>query len=471
MATVTVSIGSNSSIDTETPASSSGSGPSYVVTFGTTPSGISVGDIGFMDTEAAGGGSASDYTFLVTAISGSDITLKYIHDTGSKGDASPYGLYDGSGSSGSPNQAAMVFKRAYSTLTAFETDVDVDRSAITPGSFYYWDASDSIIAECHADSAFTDSRVYFNNKYSLGSITITVNSDDRHDGTANSGVVIRPTSGSGHNNAILDCNLDDLTIEWLEIDMGSLDSENTNKGIIFRGTCDNAIIRRNLIHSKDGNPGTTGQFAIHFTATASTSDNVYINNNIVYSFRETTGDSVSGINTGPCSATAYIYNNTVYNLETQANNYKAIGFRYTNNSAYTANVKNNIAALMTAPQASDAIGFFKGASGATTPANFNCTDDSITTSAYKAPGADSLQDKTLSEIDFVTSTPGSEDLHLDTSSVCRKAGTDLGTGQEVNIDIDGVDRDATGVTWDIGADQASTADTATGNPAFLMFMD
>ena len=50
MATTTVSIGSNQSIDTETPASTTGSGPSYVVTFGTTPSGIHVGDIGVMDT-------------------------------------------------------------------------------------------------------------------------------------------------------------------------------------------------------------------------------------------------------------------------------------------------------------------------------------------------------------------------------------------------------------------------------------
>ena len=62
-------------------------------------------------------------------------------------------------------------------------------------------------------------------------------------------------------------------------------------------------------------------------------------------------------------------------------------------------------------------------------------------------------------------------MHLDTGSVCREEGVDLGTANGVNIDIDQVDRDATDLTWDMGADQASTAGADTGNPAFLMFVD
>ena len=161
MATTTVSIGSNQSIDTETPAGSSGGGPSYVITFGTTPSGISVGDIGFMDTEDAGGGGASDYTFLVTAISGANITLKYLTDTGGKGDNSPLGLYTGGGSSGSPTQAPMVFKRAFSTITLFEAMIDDSSPA-------YWGTSDDVVGECHADSNFTDNTVNFSQKQHFG---------------------------------------------------------------------------------------------------------------------------------------------------------------------------------------------------------------------------------------------------------------------------------------------------------------
>jgi hypothetical protein len=79
--------------------------------------------------------------------------------------------------------------------------------------------------------------------------------------------------------------------------------------------------------------------------------------------------------------------------------------------------------------------------------------------------------KRISEIDFnEDDVTGSVDLHIGASSVCLEAGVDLGTINGVNIDIDGVDRDATGVTWDIGADQKSVA-TSTGSPAFMLFMD
>ena len=53
---------------------------------------------------------------------------------------------------------------------------------------------------------------------------------------------------------------------------------------------------------------------------------------------------------------------------------------------------------------------------------------------------------------FVSTTGGSEDLHLKAGSDAIDAGTDLGTSPTgVNIDIDGRDRDAEGDTWDIGA--------------------
>ena len=106
----------------------------------------------------------------------------------------------------------------------------------------------------------------------------------------------------------------------------------------------------------------------------------------------------------------------------------------------------------------------------------NNLSDDTTDAAYNAEDmsknlddSSALVGKTAAQIDFVSITTDSEDLHLDVDSVCRKAGVDLGTTNGVNIDIDGLDRDATGVTWDIGADQASTADT--GSPAFLMFVD
>jgi hypothetical protein len=83
-----------------------------------------------------------------------------------------------------------------------------------------------------------------------------------------------------------------------------------------------------------------------------------------------------------------------------------------------------------------------------------------------------LVGKTLSEIDFnEDDVSASVDLHIGASSVCLEAGEDLGTTNGVNIDIDGFDRDANDVTWDIGADQHSTGDSSEAGAAFLLFIN
>jgi hypothetical protein len=467
MATTTVSIGSNQSIDTETPATSSGSGPSYTVTFGTTPTGIHIGDIGFMETQEAGGGAGSDYTFLVTGISGANITLKYLTDTGGSGDASPLGLYDGSGSSSSPNQAAMVFKRAFSTITLFEAMID-------DASPDYWGATDDVVGELHADSNFTDATVTFDSKQSLSSVTLSVYSDDRHDGTAESGALWKPTANSGHNQGILRINIENMTTEWLDISLDSLDSRNTNKAIVLAGTNDDNIIRNNLIHDKGGNPGSYGPVIIQGLGAGSSGDNIYILNNILYNFVESSNDSTSGIVFWSYQRTLYIYNNTIYKLTGQGGNKDAIGIRFANQPSSVTYIKNNIVSTLSAND--DKRAYFKENGSSTVHASNNLSD-TTTETAYNAEDmggnlndSTALTGQSLADISFVSTTGGSEDLHLDTDSVCLEAGADLGTTNGVNIDIDGVDRDATGVTWDIGADQKSEA-ALTGNPAFLMFVD
>ena len=57
---------------------------------------------------------------------------------------------------------------------------------------------------------------------------------------------------------------------------------------------------------------------------------------------------------------------------------------------------------------------------------------------------------------FVSTTSGAEDLHLKSNSPALRAGFDLGTDNDVQYDIDGLNRDATGGVWDIGADQCQT---------------
>ena len=456
MPTTTVSIGSNQNISTVTPASTSGSNP-YVITFTSTPSSsVAVGDIFVIADETT---FFATYTYLLTNISGSNYTLKQVDDGGSgMGDLSPYGnFYDMS-----YQQSAGTFKRAFSTITLFEAMVD-------DASPSYWGSSDDVVGELHADSNFTDATVNFSQKQSLSSVTLSVYEDDRHDGTAESGALWKPTANSGHNQGILRINIDNMTAEWLDISMDSLDSRNTNKAIVLAGTNDDNIIRNNLIHDKGGNPGSTGPNVIHIIAAGSTSDVVYIQNNIIYNIVETSGDHSVGINTNQWSGTTHIYNNTVYNIDSQGSSKNAYGIVYGSNANNTTNIKNNLVAKMVADGgASNERAFQKSDASSTENASNNLSDDTTTDATYKAPGTNSLQDQTLAQIAFVSTTAGSEDLHIQSSSVCAEAGVDLGTTNEVNIDINGRDRDAEGDTWDIGAHQVSEAAADTG-AMFIMF--
>ena len=465
MATTTVSIGSNQSIATVTPASSSGSNP-YVLTFTASVSAnAAVGDIFVIEDEVS---FMATYTYLLTGISGSDYTLKQVSDGGSgMGDQSPYGNFMVYDDSFNPVQAAGTFKRAFSTITIFEQMID-DTSDL------YWGSSDDVVGECHADSPFTDSRVQFTSKQSLASVTLTAHETDKHDGTANSGVVIRPTAYAGGSRGIIEMNFDNLIVEWLELDFGDTATTgggtNTNKGIYLLGTNDDNIIRNNIIHSRTGSPNSDPIFAIHAGASSSaSSDTLSILNNIVYNFRETQDDTGSGININSWKGTLNIYNNTVHNIQSENSSAKpATCFRFNGQSSQVANVKNNIASLITASTAAEHRAYWDTGTG-TSNVDYNLSDDT-TNSTYEAQGANSLKDKTAAQIDFVNTVVGSEDLALNTDSVCREAGVDLGTANGVNIDIKGVDRDATGVTWDMGAAQASVLGGSAGT-AFIMFLD
>tara|TARA_R100000406_G_scaffold23660_3_gene15086 strand:+ start:8603 stop:9961 length:1359 start_codon:yes stop_codon:yes gene_type:complete len=438
MATTTVSIGSNQSIDTAVPASSSADGSDWVITWNKTLSAsVSVGDLATATDHDDGA-----FVYLIIAISGSNYTLKYISGTG--GNQSPYALCTDSYCSAPPT---FTFKRAFSTITAFEEMVDNT-------SNLYWGASDDVIGECHADGTFTsDSRVYFTTKQSLSSVTLTAYDGERHGGTTGAGdeqVVVKPSSGSGHNNAIIDVNIDDFTIEFIDIDLNDLNTENTNKSILLRGTNNNNIIRNNLIHDKDGNPGNTGPFMIHVVGAGSSSDTLTIQNNIIYNIVETGGDNAQGINTNQWSGTVNIYNNTIYNIDAQGTSKQAWGIVYGNVASAVINIKNNIVAKMVADGAASNERAYQKFNGSSTEnASNNLSDDTTTTAAYKAPGTDSLQDKTLSEIAFVSVSAGAEDLHIKRASVCNRAGASLGGTNKVNIDIDG---ETIFNNWAIGAD-------------------
>lgn len=461
MATTIVSIGSNQAIDTETPATCGGAGPLYDVTWvGSVSASVYVGDI----ATATHFATASDYTYLITAIVGSTYTLKYITDSAATGDLSPCALCLDSYCDDPP---VFTFKRAFTTIILFEVDV----ADATP---LYWGTTDDVIGELHADSNFTDNTVTFDNKQSLASLTLSVNVDSRHDGTAESGALWKPTTQSGHSVGVCRVVMDGFTLEWIDMSLASLDLLNTNKAVVT-SAANNLIIRNCLLHDKYGDPGGTGPFGIHEISTALSTDTQIIQNNIVYNFEETNNDSAGGIVANAFAGNLYIYNNTAYKIVGAGGNKHGIGYRFGNTASCNARIKNNIASACNGPNLD--IAFWKNNASSTTTTANNLSDDTVNVLYDAEDMGQALNDTsaitgvTLAEIDFVSTTIGTEDLHLlSNTSVCWEAGVDLGSVSGVNIDIDGIDRDSTGAVWDIGADQASSVASNT-NPAFIMFMD
>jgi hypothetical protein len=363
--------------------------------------------------------------------------------------------------------------RDYSTISAWEAD-------LSDGSIY--SNGDDAVGEMYADSTFTGATTTIDGGTSIGgsagqnlnSVKLTVASASRHDGTAESGALLKPTSGSGHNQGIIRINVDNVTVEWLDISLDSLDSTNTNKAIVLVGTNNDNIIRNNLIHDKGGNPGNTGPFGIHVIAAGASSDSIYILNNIIYNFVETSNDSAAGILMNLWAGNLYIYNNTIYNIQGAGGSKHGIGIRFGNPSSSNTRIKNNIASKcqgsnLDAP-------YWKNSSGSTVDSANNLSDDTATATYNAEDMGQNINDssaligKTLAEIAFVSTTAGSEDLHITADSVCVDAGTDLGTAGGSQIDINGRDRDSQGDTWDIGAHEF-VADADTTGAAFIMFVD
>ena len=367
--------------------------------------------------------------------------------------------------------AFQIGTRDYSTIVAWEADLSDDA--------VYADTNDAV-GVMYADSPFTDATVTINGGMSIGgssgadldSVTLTVVAADRHDGTAESGALLKPTANSGHGNGIIRMDRDNITVEWLDISMDSLDARNTNRCIVLAGTNDDNIIRNNLIHDKGGNPGSQGPAGIQTVAAGGASDTISILNNIIYSIIETSGDHTVGINTNQWQGTTNIYNNTVYKITSNGGSKYAYGILFGNPSGATINIKNNLVALLDGAQER---AYYKNGSGSTANTANNLSDDTSHATYDAEDMAQSLNDasaligKTLAEISFVATGVGTEDLHIDEDSVCVDAGVDLGTTNGVDIDINQRDRDAKGDVWDIGAHEL--VQEATAGAAFLLFLD
>ncbi len=430
MATVTTSIGTNAAIDTETPSSGTGSNP-YTVTFTNDPTGVSVGDS--MDVS---NGMGTTYNYLVTAISGSDYTLKWI--TGGGFATNPYGITD-------PyyNQADGTFKRTYSTISAWESDLD-DTS--------YYSSSDDAVGEAYNDSVFDEYIVIDSGgTVGLSSVTLTAPSSERHDGKAGTGTRIEYTGNEGSSFRI---RRSQCTVEWLELDLTSAGSSVSAGLNLGTNSTQQVYARNNIIHGLTSQ--STHIHGVYVWGTGDSSNTRYLMNNLVYNMdNSSTTKEASGITVSSGNWGVYLYNNTVYYVKATGSGDDAFCFSIHDTDCF---IKNNIAARPQAASASDAKCFAEsGFSGSTH--DYNLSTDSTAT------GTNSLTGEDYEDL-FVSVTGGTEDLHLEEGAAAIDAGVDLGTSPTgVNIDIDGFDRD-TVASWDIGADEyVSSATVVTPSAA------
>jgi len=399
------------------------------------------------DTTATGGNSLINQTasneFVSVTVGSEDLHLKSTANAIGEGDDlssedSGYvdididdnvriGTWDMGADMFAVNATIGTDSRNFSTITLFEA------------AFSGWTDA-PVTGNCYNDSAFDES-VLFNNA-SPNSFKISVAEGERHDGTAGTGARVVRTSSS---NYIFQpaCNPTGGQIyEWLELDHNGNQTENGAAIIqttaVDTGDRTKQLYRNLLIHGCYK----TGARFNHGINAGTRPMSVY--NTIVYHVGN--NESVSG------SSSTYgiggddkmdVYNCVVANVK-HISAGSCLGLSVA--GAGIGNVKNCIVMDVS------------GSTG--TNQDYNGSGSGyasfLTSISEDATGTSGLTSKTYVD-QFVSTSVGTEDYHLKAGSDAIDVGTDLGSTLDVNIDIDGFDRDAGGVTWDIGAAEYGVA--------------
>lgn len=298
---------------------------------------------------------------------------------------------------GTVTQSIGTTGRDWSTMTEWEAQLD---------NAAYYSASDDAVGECYNDSQFSEA-VTINGGGTIGlsSVTLTAAAGERHDGAAGTGAELNATG------TLLTSTGD---VEWLDVIHSVNGIATQTSGPSFRNL---------LVHD-----GTVSLNSSLIKLSAGSAVNC-----IYYNLYTSTGNRiVLGIN--PLSG--IVANCTVYNIEHAGPTTGYASGIYDGDGSVTE--VRNCLSLDSHAVAADFGRTFKFAV-------FQTCGSSDTSGQV---------DNIVSSDCFVSTTPGSEDLHLKSGADAIDAGTDLGTTPTgVNIDIDGRDRDAMGDSWDMGADE------------------
>jgi hypothetical protein len=307
--------------------------------------------------------------------------------------------------------------RDYSTITLWEADLD-DATIYGGGS--------RVKGECYNDSTF-DEAITINGGGTIGltSITLTVPTAERHDGTEGTGVRIVATGSS--KNLVYTTALT-ATLEWFEFDCNGY-APNDNILYINANTTSFIYCRNLILHGAADGGFVRGMFINNGGA--------QVLNCFIYDITcsNSGGQQAYGVHESTAKTTS-IRNCTVYGVTNNNGSGSVQGIT----SGFITS-QNNLS-LATGGTTSGSKQDFGGGT------SYNASSDSTAT------GTGSLTLLTASD-QLVSTVGGSEDLHLKEGSSCIGAGTDLvDTPTGVKTDINGANRDALAATvWDIGAHQ------------------
>ena len=363
--------------------------------------------------------------------------------------------------------------RDYSTIALWEADLD--ESSI-------YSSGDTAVGECYADSDFTGNGTTVINgggTIGLDTRTLTAASGERNDGSANTGVRLLRTSGSEYDVIAWYGNINNSAqVEWLEIDAGQL----AVKVLIYLWS-EKTGVQKCLLHGgrySGGNQKTMGIY--------DSQKQIWICNNIVYDMVMDNGTSsaftIAGIWQNQNRWTV-VTSNTVYGITlTGTGNmyHKAVYGIYSKDGFQYQRIYNNIAMGTTNLSGNTHPTYDFDAQGG----NSWYVSDKNLSSDTTAPGSTNYRSETASDI-FVSTTAGSEDLHLKSGTNAVGNGKDSGQSMVIGgtpgqgktmpfspytweVGIGGYDREAADA-WDIGAAQFVASEAAQTGKSFLLFMD
>lgn len=313
-----------------------------------------------------------------------------------------------------PATGSATIYNAYNTITTWEAALD---------NTIIYRLGDNAIGECYATGGDFTTSLTINGGGTVGlsSIRLTAHPDERHDGTAGTGVKLYAGSGNTPCIKLQGPGTLPVTVEWLEISSPSWQGT----GIVHinnRGTVRNCIIHSNL-------RANTSIYGIYIASSGSTATMM---NNMIYDLRSSAPGVFSSGLFFYQGGVGLAYNNSLYSCEVVASVHGVA-------SGAGSYAWNNIAC-----------GTIGGVDFLNKDADINM-DYNVSSDGTATNGVHSQTGKAAA-IQYVSIVAGSEDLHMKSGSAAINRGYDLGTTPSgVNIDIDGHDRDADGGLWDIGA--------------------